>query len=56
MKILAARRALPGGSAFMTTTVSEMGITQRVVHRWPEDKVGEVIVPQEIDWAAWRGD
>jgi hypothetical protein len=55
MKILAARQALPGGSALMTT-VSEMGVTQRVVRRWPEDKVGEVIVPHEIDWAAWRGD
>jgi hypothetical protein len=42
-----------GGHA-VATTVSEMGVTQRIVHTWPEDKVGEPIAPREIDWAAWR--
>lgn len=42
-----------GGQAVLTTVTAE-GVTQRIVHAWPEDEVGEEIVPQEIDWAAWR--
>ena len=42
------------GGSVLATTVSEMGVTQRVIHTWPEDKPGEPIVPRPIDWAAWR--
>lgn len=42
-----------GGRAVLTTVTAD-GVEQRVVHMWPEDKVGEAIVPQEIDWAVWR--
>jgi hypothetical protein len=42
-----------GGLATLTT-VTRDGVQQRVVHRWPEDKVGERIEPRPIDWAAWR--
>jgi hypothetical protein len=42
-----------GGQAVLTT-VNAKGVTQRVVHTWPEDKVGEAIEPREIDWAKWR--
>jgi hypothetical protein len=42
-----------GGQAMLTTFTAE-SVTQRVVHRWEEDKIGELVKPAEIDWAAWR--
>jgi hypothetical protein len=42
-----------GGQA-MLTTVTAKGVTQRVLHRWDEDKLGKMVKPAEIDWAAWR--
>lgn len=41
-----------GGNALMTS-IDRTGITQRVVHTWPEDKVGEVIQPLPIDYKQW---
>jgi hypothetical protein len=46
-------RVLVGGQATLTT-ITKAGLTQRIVHTWPEDKVGEPIQPAPIDWAAWR--
>ena len=42
-----------GGKALLTT-VDHSGITQRVVHHWQEDRVGETITPRPIEWKAWR--
>ncbi|MDO8398095.1 MAG: hypothetical protein Q7T45_09775 [Bradyrhizobium sp.] len=42
-----------GGLALLTS-IDRTGITQRVLHRWTEDKVGEVVTPRPIDWKAWR--
>lgn len=36
------------------TTVRPDGIVQRILQRWPEDKIGELIKPAPIDWAAWN--
>jgi hypothetical protein len=44
---------LVGGFALLTT-ITKDGITQRVVHVWPEDKVGEVITPAPVNWPQWR--
>jgi hypothetical protein len=41
-----------GGQAVLTT-VTRDGTTQRVVHTWL-DNVGEPVVPEPIDWTAWR--
>jgi hypothetical protein len=42
-----------GGHAFLTS-IDRRGISQRVVHRWEEDRVGSLITPPAIDWSAWR--
>jgi hypothetical protein len=43
-----------GGHALLTS-IDASGIHQRVVYRWPNDKVGEVIQPEhDIDWKAFR--
>jgi hypothetical protein len=42
-----------GGFA-QVTTVSPEGITQRILDRWPEDKLGEKIDPGAPDWPALR--
>lgn len=42
-----------GGFALLTS-VTRDGITQKVLHRWSEDRVNDVVTPQPIDWAAWR--
>jgi hypothetical protein len=42
-----------GGQAVLTT-VNADGVTQRVLHRWEEDKVGEPIKPRPVDWEACR--
>ena len=44
-----------GGQAILTT-VTRGGVEQRVVHTWPEDKVGRPIRPRPIDWVAWRAE
>jgi len=36
------------------TTISGDGIEQRVLHRWEEDTVGELISPRPLDFAKWR--
>jgi hypothetical protein len=38
-----------GGHA-MLTTITKTDMTQQIVHRWNEDRVGDVIKPQAIDW------
>lgn len=44
-----------GGKALLTS-IDRSGITQRVVHHWKEDRIGEVITPQPIDWIKWRAE
>jgi len=39
-----------GGQAMLTTITAD-GITQRVMQRWEEDRIGELVQPVEIDWA-----
>ncbi len=42
-----------GGFAQLTT-ITPTGIEQRILTRWDEDKIGELIRPRPIDWAKWR--
>ncbi len=42
------------GGAAVLSSIDASGITQRVIHRWDEDRVGEKITPQPIDWKTWR--
>jgi hypothetical protein len=42
-----------GGHAVLTSVTAD-GVSQKVVHRWPDDQPGEKIVPAPIDWATWR--
>jgi hypothetical protein len=44
-----------GGYALLTS-VDRNGVTQRRVHEWPEDKVGELIKPPPMDWLKWRAE
>jgi hypothetical protein len=42
------------GGKVLLTSVDAKGVTQRVVHEWP-DRAGAKIVPVPVtDWAAWR--
>jgi hypothetical protein len=41
-----------GGGAFLTS-IDRNGVTQRVIHQWREDKVGEFIAPLPIDYDQW---
>lgn len=41
-----------GGQAVLTT-ITRDGTEQRVVHTWP-DEPGKPVVPEPIDWTAWR--
>lgn len=41
-----------GGNALLTS-ITKTGITQRVVHTWPEDSVGQLIKPLPIDYKQW---
>lgn len=41
-----------GGFALLTT-VRENETTQRILARFPEDTVGELISPKPIDWPVW---
>lgn len=62
-KHLAMQRAMPlpdgiggiGGFAELTT-LSMGGISQRIVDRWPGDKVGAPLRHDPIDWSAWHAD
>jgi hypothetical protein len=46
-----------GGLALLSTVTRGGTITQRVIHRWPEDRIGEDIRPEPIDdWKQWRTD
>lgn len=42
-----------GGNAVLTK-ITASGVTQRVVHRWSEDRPFKDIRPRPIDWAVWR--
>lgn len=44
-----------GGFATLTK-ISLDGITQRVVDRWPEDRIGGRLTPPPIDWRAWHAE
>lgn len=44
-----------GGYALLTR-VDGGGVTQRRIHEWPEDCVGEKITPQPIEWFRWRAE
>jgi hypothetical protein len=44
-----------GGFAELTT-ISAEGVTQRVIDRWPEDKVGAPLHHGSIDWDRWHAD
>ena len=46
-------RHVVGGLAVLTSITAD-SVTQRVVHRWPEDQPGELIRPRAINWTAWR--
>lgn len=48
-------RPFIGGYALLTS-VSRDGVSQRRVHTWGDDKVGQLIKPGPIDWKAWRLD
>lgn len=41
-----------GGKALLTT-IDARGVTQRVVHHWKEDQVGELITPTPVAWKEW---
>jgi hypothetical protein len=44
-----------GGLALLSTVARGGTKTQRVIHRWQEDQIGELIEPTPIaDWKAWR--
>lgn len=46
-----------GGLALLSTVSRGGTITQQVIHRWPEDRIGADIVPEPIDdWKQWRAD
>ncbi len=47
-------RHVVGGLALLTTIKPGGEIVQRVIHRWEEDRVGELVEPRPIDWPAWR--
>lgn len=42
------------GGKILLTSIDAKGITQRVVHHYAQDRVGEAVVPESIDWQAWR--
>lgn len=44
-----------GGLALLST-ITALGVMQRVVHVWPEDRPGKRIEPAPIDWSAWRAE
>jgi hypothetical protein len=42
-----------GGRAVLTS-IDASGVTQKTLHIWEEDLVGDLITPLPIDWKAWR--
>lgn len=58
LEIQRRRRASDGkyyvGGHAVLTTVTRDGVTQRAVHRWPEDRAGKPIRPKPMDWRARR--
>jgi hypothetical protein len=42
-----------GGNAVLTS-IDASGVTQKTLHVWEEDVVGDPITPLPIDWKAWR--
>ena len=43
------------GGKILLTSIDAKGITQRVVHHYAQDRVGEAVQPEPVtDWAAWR--
>lgn len=44
-----------GGFATMTTITAD-SIEQRVIQRWPDDKLGEPLRPGPIDWQKWHAE
>ncbi|MGB3043903.1 MAG: hypothetical protein WBB98_12030 [Xanthobacteraceae bacterium] len=44
-----------GGKAVLTS-IDAAGLSQKIIQIWGEDKIGEYIAPQPIDWKAWRAD
>jgi hypothetical protein len=44
------------GGCAQLTTITPTGIQQRILTRWDEDKIGELIRPRTIDWAKWRAE
>jgi hypothetical protein len=44
-----------GGFAQLAT-ITPAGITQRILQRWPEDRIGAPMTPSPVDWAAWHRD
>jgi hypothetical protein len=41
------------GGFGLLSTVTKDGVSQRVIGRWP-DEIGELIVPDPVDWQAWN--
>jgi hypothetical protein len=44
-----------GGKALLTS-IDRSGVTQKIIHTWSEDRVGEPIEPRPIDWQRWRAE
>lgn len=44
------------GGKCLLTSIDRRGITQRVLHRWAEDQVGQTIAPKPINWRSWRAE
>lgn len=42
------------GGLVELVTVTRDGVTSKILKRWDEDLVGELIQPRPVDWAAWR--
>ena len=63
-KMLAMQRAMPlpegvggiGGFAQISSICAVGGISQRIIARWPEDKMGGRLRPDPIDWKQWHRD
>lgn len=52
-KVMDDGKCYVGGEALLTT-IRVDSVSQRVVHRWDEDKIGKQVVPLPIDWTIWR--
>lgn len=59
-KLLELQRRTPAEDGFSRvggfaelTIITAAGIERQVIHRWTEDRVGQRMSPQPIDWQAW---